>query len=106
VRSDLKQLLIKAVQAGLILWWTVAIAIDTNDPKLTLVTFFVAIVAVGFVGGLLTNIWDWIRVRLTRRFRSVPSNCEQLQDQRLSGGSGPVLLGNPREKPGRIGVGK
>ena len=106
MRSDLKQLLIKAVQAGLILWWTVAIAIDTNDPKLTLVTFFVAIVAVGFVGGLLTNIWDWIRVRLTRRFRSVPSDCEQLQDKSLGGGSGPVLLGNAPEKPGRIGIGK
>jgi len=106
VRSDLKQLLIKAVQAGLILWWTVAIAIDTNDPKLTLVTFFVAIVAVGFMGGLLTNIWDWIRVRLTRRFRSVPSDCEQLQDQRLSGGSGSVLLGNAPKKLGRIGVSK
>lgn len=96
------QWVLMAVQAAIIVTFTVGVAIDTNDPGTTLGAFVAVTLLVWFFGALLANLWDWLRFRAFKLTRPLPRNAEKLDGESLGGRRNAVLLGEPPKDARRI----
>ena len=100
------QILLMAVQAGVIVWVTAYAAIDTNDPGTTMGVFVTMVFTVWFVGALLANLWDWLRFRAVKFARALPRDGKQLEAEIDGSGRNAVLPRQAPEHAGRISARK
>ena len=104
-----------AIQAAFIIPWPVMAIYDGQTPGMVLTVAFIVTLMVWFIGAVLANLADWLRLRFFSRSASlsaikgrsvVGNHTHEASAKGGSLGGKPVLLGEPLEDVRRLAIGE